>query len=139
MRETFSSISVRIDWRRWTGRYEKVSRIACYTYLYIGDDQLPKDNRRFYCVRIFRTDYTINSSFYSQGIEQTFVIGPEEYDPDNLYALPVIDWFYGLELWECEEPETGEEEDIYSFVPDKYPGFAYVDKGNKAFLVVNEK
>ncbi len=81
----------------------------------------------------------INGSFYSQGIEQTFVIGPEEYDPDNLYALPVIDWFYGLELWECEEPETGEEEDIYSFAPDKYSGFTYVDRGNKAFLVVNEK
>lgn len=81
----------------------------------------------------------IKGSFCSQGIEQTFVIGPEEYDSDNLYALPVIDWFYGLELRECEEPEPAEGEDLYSFAPDKHPGFTYVDRGSPAFLVVDGK
>ena len=81
----------------------------------------------------------IKGSFCSQGIEQTFVIGAEEYDPDNPYALPVIGWFNGLELRECEEPEPAEGGEHYYISPDGRPGFTYVDRGNEAFLIVDNK
>lgn len=81
----------------------------------------------------------IEGSFCSQGIERTFVIGPEEYDPDYVYSEPVIGWFNGLELRECEEPQPAEGEDRYDFSPDGRPGFSYVDRGSEAFLIVDDK
>lgn len=81
----------------------------------------------------------IEGSFCSQGIERTFVIGPEEYDPDYVYTEPVIGWFNGLELRECEEPQPAEGEDRYDFSPDGRPGFTYVDRGSEAFLIVDDK
>ena len=81
----------------------------------------------------------IKGSFFSQGIEQTFVIGAEEYDPDNPHTLPVIGWFSGLELRECEEPEPAEGEEHYYISPDGRPGFTYVDRGSEAFLIVDNK
>ncbi len=47
----------------------------------------------------------------SQGAETSFVIELDEYDSDDLSAIPVIEWFYGLELRECEEPEPVEGKD----------------------------
>ena len=81
----------------------------------------------------------IEGSFCSQGIERTFVIGPEEYDPDYVYTEPVIGWFNGLELRECEEPQPAEGEDRYDFSPDGRPGFTYVDRWSEAFLIVDDK
>ena len=81
----------------------------------------------------------IEGSFCSQGIERTFVIGPEEYDPDHVYTVPVIGWFNGLELRECEQPQPAEGEDCYDFSPDGRPGFTYVDRGSEAFLIVDDK
>lgn len=81
----------------------------------------------------------IEGSFCSQGIERTFVIGPEEYDRDDLSILPVIGWFNGLELRECEAPEPAEGEESYYISPDGRPGFTYVDRGNEAFLIVADK
>ena len=81
----------------------------------------------------------IEGSFCSQGIQRTFVVGPEEYDPDYVYTVPVIGWFYGLELQECQEPQSAEGEDCYDFSPDGRPGFTYVDRGSEAFLIVDDK
>lgn len=81
----------------------------------------------------------VTVSLWAQGTERTVVIGPEAYDPDNAYGLPVIGWFYGLELRECEEPEPVEGEAHYAFSPDGRPGFDYVDRGSEAFVVVDDK
>ena len=43
----------------------------------------------------------ITGLFHSQGIESNFTIGSEEYDPDDLSVMPVIEWFSGLELKGC--------------------------------------
>ena len=58
----------------------------------------------------------ITGLFHSQGIESNFTIGSEEYDPDDLSVMPVIEWFYGLELRECEEPEPVEGNESYTFI-----------------------
>lgn len=81
----------------------------------------------------------IEGSFCSQGIQRTFVIGPEEYDPDCVSAVPVIGWLNGLELRECEKPQPAEGEESYCFSPDGRPGFTYVDRGSEAFLIVDDK
>ena len=81
----------------------------------------------------------VTVSLWSQGTERTAVIGPEAYDPDNPYELPVIGWFYGLELQECEEPEPVEGEERYAFSPDGRPGFDYVDRGSEAFVVADDE
>ena len=80
----------------------------------------------------------ITGAFYSQGIENNFVIGPEEYNPDDLSVVPVIQWFYGLELRECEGSEYVEGNESYSFIVDSQPAFTYDARGNKAFIVMND-
>lgn len=79
----------------------------------------------------------IEGTFCSQGMEQAFVIGSE--DPDHAYTAPVISWFYGLKLRECEEPQPEEGAESYDFSPDGRPGFTYVDRGSEAFLIVDNK
>ena len=79
----------------------------------------------------------ISGSFCSQGIQRTFVIGPEEYDPDCVCTAPVMEWFHGLEVRECEEPQPVEGDAYYEFSPDGRPGFTYVDRGSEAFLIVD--
>ena len=79
----------------------------------------------------------ISGSFCSQGIQRTFVIGPEEYDPDCVCTAPVMSWLNGLEVRECEEPQPVEGDAYYEFSPDGRPGFTYVDRGSEAFLIVD--
>ena len=81
----------------------------------------------------------ITGSYCSQGTENTFVIGSEEYNPDDLSTHPIIEWFYGLELRECEIPETVEGNETYSFTVKDRVVFEYDYRGNTAFLIVNEK
>ena len=80
----------------------------------------------------------ITGSFYSQGTKSNFTIGSEEYNPDNLSVMSVLEWFYGLELRECEEPEPVEGNECYTFIVDGQPAFTYDNRGGKAFIVVNE-
>ena len=51
--------------------------------------------------------------------------------------MPVIEWFYGLELRECEEPEPVEGNESYTFIVDGQPAFTYDSRGSEAFVVVN--
>ena len=81
----------------------------------------------------------ITGSFYTQGPEGNFAIGLYEDHPDDLSAIPVIAWFYGLELRECEEPEPVEGNASYSFLVDGQPAFTYDSRGSEAFLVVNDR
>lgn len=80
----------------------------------------------------------IAGSFYSHGIESTFTIGPEKYNSDDLSVMPVIEWFYGLELIECEEPEPVDGNEIYSFTVYGQPAFTYDARGSEAYIVVND-
>ena len=80
----------------------------------------------------------ITGSFYSQGTKSNFTIGSEEYNPNNLSVMSVLEWFYGLELRECEEPEPVEGNECYTFIVDGQPAFTYDNRGGKAFIVVNE-
>ena len=79
----------------------------------------------------------ITGLFHSQGIESNFTIGSEEYDPDDLSVMPVIEWFYGLELRECEESEPVEGNESYTFIVDGQPAFTYDSRGSEAFVVVD--
>ncbi|MBQ4347511.1 MAG: hypothetical protein IJC39_03605 [Firmicutes bacterium] len=79
----------------------------------------------------------IHVSHISQGKETKFTIGPETYDPDNTSVIPVMEWFYSLELKECKEPEVVEGNELYSFSVDGKPAFSYDHRGNEAFVIVN--
>ena len=79
----------------------------------------------------------ITGSFYSQGNESNFTIGSEEYDPDDLSVMPVIEWFYSLKLRECEEPEPVEGNESYTFIVDGQPAFIYDSRGSESFIVAN--
>ena len=79
----------------------------------------------------------ITGLFHSQGIESNFTIGSEEYDPDDLSVMPVIEWFYGLKLRECEEPEPVEGNESYTFIVDGQPAFIYDSRGSESFIVAN--
>ena len=81
----------------------------------------------------------ITGSFYSQGIESNFTIGPEGYDPDDLSVMPVIEWFYGLELRECEGPEPVDGNESCSFIVDGQPAFTYDVRGSEAFIIVDDR
>ena len=47
-----------------------------------------------------------------------------------------MEWFYGLKLRECEEPEPVEGNESYSFAVDGETVFTYDDRGNEAFVDV---
>ena len=70
----------------------------------------------------------IKVTFCSQGIEQMYVIGSEEYDPDDLSTLPVISWFYDLQLTACDEPETVDGAESYIFKVKGEDAFIYEDR-----------
>ena len=80
----------------------------------------------------------ITGIFYSQGAEKEFVIGPDEYDPKDLSVMPVIEWFYGLELNPCEQPEDVEGAESYSFEVKGDLVFSYQDRGNEAYIIVSD-
>lgn len=79
----------------------------------------------------------ITVTYRSQGVEQTFEIGAEEYDVNDLSTVSVINWFYGLELRECEEPEPVEGDESYSIAPGGLPEVTYVDRGSTAYISVD--
>ena len=76
--------------------------------------------------------------FYSQGTENEFIIGSEEYNLDDLSVMPIIKWFYELELTICEEPEVVEGAEHYSFFVNEEEVFGYQDRGSQAYIIVND-
>ena len=80
----------------------------------------------------------IKGSFYSQGEVEEFVIGSEEYNPDDLSVMPVVKWFYELELTACEQPEDGEGAEHYSFIVNGESVFSYQDRGSEAYIIVSD-
>ena len=80
----------------------------------------------------------VKGTFYSQGVANEFVIGSETYNPDDMSVMPFIEWFYSLELKECEEPEAVEGSETYSFAVGN-ESVSYDDRGNTAFIVVGDK
>ena len=80
----------------------------------------------------------ITGSFYSQGQETAFTIGPEKYDPNDLSTIPVMSWFYALELTVCDEPEEAEGTESYTFKADGKDAFTYEDRGSEAYIIVSD-
>lgn len=78
----------------------------------------------------------ITGYFYSQGQKNTFEIGSEEYDPNDLSTTPIINWFYELELTACDEPEIVEGSETYGiYVKDK-EAFNYEDRGSDGAYII---
>ena len=78
----------------------------------------------------------ITGSFYSQGQETAFEIGSTEYAADDLATIPVIKWFYDLNLTACDEPEIVEGSEIYVFYVKSEKAFTYEDRGNEAYIII---
>lgn len=74
-----------------------------------------------------------------QGEKEEFTFGPEVYDVENKEVVPIMEWFYGLELKECEKNKDIDENNYYDFVVDNEDAFIYYDCGDEAFLVVDSK
>lgn len=80
----------------------------------------------------------ITGSFYSQGATNDFVIGTEEYNPDDLSVMSVIEWFYNLNLRKCEKPEDVEGGEYYSFEINGETVFGYQDRGgDEAYIIAS--
>lgn len=79
----------------------------------------------------------ITGSFYSQGQVTVFEIGSEKYDADDLSTLPVIRWFYSLELTACDEPEVAEGAENYHFDVNGENAFIYEDRGSEAYIIID--
>ena len=79
----------------------------------------------------------ITGAFYSQGQETMFEIGSETYDPNDLSTLPVISWFYDLELTACDEPEAAEGAESYTFQVQGEDAFTYEDRGSEVYIIIN--
>ncbi len=79
----------------------------------------------------------IEVSFYSQGAVSEIAIGSEEYNPEDLSVIAVIEWFYNLELSPCEKPEDVEGGESYGFYVSDELVFSYQDRGNEAYIVVS--
>lgn len=75
----------------------------------------------------------------SEGIETELVIGSENYDAKDLSVVPVMEWFYGLELKECERPENVEGSESYTFTVDGQSAFIYENRGDKAHIIADSK
>ena len=75
----------------------------------------------------------------SEGIETELVIDSENYDAEDLSVMPVMEWFYGLELKECERPESVEGSECYTFTVDGQLAFTYENRGDKAHIIVDSK
>ena len=70
----------------------------------------------------------------SEGIETELVIGSENYDAEDLSVMPVMEWFYGLEL-----KESVEGSECYTFTVDGQLAFTYENRGDKAHIIVDSK
>ncbi len=76
----------------------------------------------------------------SQGKKTEFVIGPDVYDIEDTSVFPIIKWFGGLELTKCRwAPKITEKNVYYDFVVDGKEAFGYYEKGEKAFIFVENK
>lgn len=73
-----------------------------------------------------------------RGATNDFVIGSEEYNPDDLSVMSVIEWFYNLELTACEKPEDVEGGEYYSFKINGETVFGYEGRGgDEAYIIVS--
>lgn len=79
----------------------------------------------------------ITATFYSQGQETVYEIGSENYDPDDLSVIPLISWFYDLELTACDKPEAAEGAESYTFQVDEKEAFTYEERGSEAYLIMD--
>lgn len=79
----------------------------------------------------------ITGSFYSQGQETAFEIGSENYDPNDLSVIPVISWFYDLELTACDKPDEAEGAESYTFQVKGEEVFTYEDRGSEAYILID--
>lgn len=79
----------------------------------------------------------ITGTLYSQGQETTFEIGSEDYDPNDLSTIPVISWFYDLELTACDKPEAVEGAESYDFYVEGESAFTYEDRGSEAYIIID--
>lgn len=79
----------------------------------------------------------ITGSFYSQGQETEFEIGSEDYDPNDLSTIPVITWFYDLNLTACDEPEAVAGAEGYTFNVKGEEAFTYEDRGSEAYIIID--
>lgn len=75
----------------------------------------------------------------SEGEETELVIGSENYDAEDLSVIPVMEWFYGLELKECERPENVEGSESHTFTVDGQSAFIYENRGDKAHIIADSK
>ena len=79
----------------------------------------------------------ITGILYSQGQETAFEIGSEDYDPNDLSTVPVISWFYDLELTACDKPEAVEGAESYDFYVEGESAFTYEDRGSEAYIIID--
>ncbi len=80
----------------------------------------------------------IQVSLLAQGEEQTFVIGPEPYDPTDPSVSSALSWFSQMQLQQCKAPEPAEGDMSYTFCPDGREALIYIERGSEAFLVVED-
>lgn len=78
----------------------------------------------------------IEVKFYSQGAVNEIVIGSEEYNPEDLSVVTVMEWFYALELSPCEKPEDVEGGESYGFYVSDELVFSYQDRGSESYIIV---
>ena len=81
----------------------------------------------------------INITKISAGQETEYTIGSENYDPEDLSVMPILEWFYGLELTESERPEDVEGNESYTFTVNGQPVFSYDFRGDEAYIIVSDK
>lgn len=79
----------------------------------------------------------VTGTFYSAGTVTEFVIGSDKYDPDDLSTLPVLEWFYRLEMITCEKPEDVEGGEVYGFYVNDENVFDYVDRGKEVYVIAS--
>ena len=79
----------------------------------------------------------VTGTFYSAGMVTEFVIGSDKYDPDDLSTLPVLEWFYRLEMTACENPEDAEGGEVYVFYVNDENVFDYVDRGKEVYVIAS--
>lgn len=80
----------------------------------------------------------INGFFYSQGAEYMFSVGSEEYLANDMSVIPVMEWFYGLEMTACEVPENVEGGESYTFYVNGEYAFSYQDRGNEGYIIISD-
>ena len=66
------------------------------------------------------------------------MFGPDVYDPENREVVPVIQWFYALELEKSAQPEDVDGNVCYEFYVDGKHAFRYDDRGGEAYIVAEE-